>query len=340
MSLTDEQLQQMARDVLASESSALLLQRDLIDEQFCRACRLIYDCRGRVIISGMGKSGHIAQKIAASLTSTGIATHFMHPAEGVHGDLGVVHKHDLLLAISNSGETAEITSLLGPVGSVGVPVIAITRNAESTLARHSDALLLLADAPEADPHNLVPTTSTTLTLALGDALTITLMQMRGFTPEEFAVFHPSGMLGKRLTLRVADLLRGDETNPVISHDSIFSHALEVITSHALGGTSIVGADGRLAGILTDGDVRRVFRRPSSGESTVAEVMQTPVSELMTREPSSIRGDDLAYDALQLMENHRPRPIMVLPVLDGEDRPLGMINIHTLLQAGFKAGKQQ
>ncbi|MEZ5339780.1 MAG: KpsF/GutQ family sugar-phosphate isomerase [bacterium] len=340
MSFSDEQLQQIARTVLQTESAALISQRELINEQFCKACRLILDCRGRVIISGMGKSGHIAQKIAASLTSTGIATHFMHPAEGVHGDLGVVHRHDLLLAISNSGETAEITSLLGPVSTLGVPVISITRNPESTLARHSDAVLLLADAPEADPHNLVPTTSTTLTLALGDALTITLMQMRGFTPEEFAVFHPSGMLGKRLTLKVADLLRGDETNPVLGLDSSFSSALEVITSYALGGTSITDESGKLAGILTDGDVRRVFSRAGHGSGTVADVLATPVSELMTREPSSIRSDDLAYDALKKMENHQPRPIMVLPVLDSLDRPVGMLNIHTLVQAGFKAGSQQ
>ncbi len=340
MSFTDEQLMQIARDVLSTESAALILQRDLINAQFARACHLILQCRGRVIISGMGKSGLIAQKVAASLTSTGIATHFMHPAEGVHGDLGVVHRHDLLLAISNSGETAEIINLLGPVNSLGVPVIGITRHPDSTLGRQCNALLQLAEAPEADPHNLVPTTSTTLTLALGDALTIALMQMRGFTPEEFAVFHPSGMLGKRLTLRVTDLLRGEETNPVISSQSPFSTALEVITSFALGGTSIVGEDGRLAGILTDGDVRRVFSRPAAESRSVAEVMGTPVSELMTTSPSSVNSDQLAYDALRLMENHKPRPVMVLPVLDAAQRPVGMLNIHTLVQAGFKAGSQQ
>ena len=340
MSLSDEQLREIGRQVFSNEIAAMQMQQSMLDEQFSLACRLILECKGRVIISGMGKSGHIAQKIAASLTSTGIATHFMHPAEGVHGDLGVVHRHDLLLAISNSGETAEITGLLGPVKILAVPVIGITRNANSTLAHQCDALLLLADAPEADPHNLVPTTSTTLTLALGDALTIALMQARGFTPEEFAVFHPSGMLGKRLTLRVTDLLRGEDSNPVIKSDSPFSEALEVITRHALGGTSIVAADGKLAGILTDGDVRRVFSGPASENLSVAQVMQTSVSALMTTSPTFIRSDQLAYDALQFMENHRPRPIMVLPVLDEAGRPVGMLNIHTLVQAGFKSGSQQ
>jgi arabinose-5-phosphate isomerase len=340
MSFTDEQLLEIGRQVFQTETDAMLQQRAILNEQFSYACRLILACSGRVIISGMGKSGHIAQKIAASLTSTGIATHFMHPAEGVHGDLGVVHKHDLLLAISNSGETAEIVGLLGPVKSLSVPVIAITRNPQSTLARNCDALLLLADAPEADPHNLVPTTSTTLTLALGDALTIALMQARSFTPEEFAVFHPSGMLGKRLTLRVSDLLRGEESNPVIASDSLFSHALEVITRFALGGTSITHENGSLAGILTDGDVRRVFSGPRSEKLTVAEVMQTCVSSLMTVNPTSIHSDQLAFDALRLMEDHKPRPIMVLPVLDALDRPVGMLNIHTLVQAGFKTATHQ
>lgn len=340
MSFTDEQLLEIGRKVFKTETDAMLQQQAMLDEQFSHACRLILACSGRVIISGMGKSGHIAQKIAASLTSTGIATHFMHPAEGVHGDLGVVHRHDLLLAISNSGETAEIVGLLGPVKTLSVPVIAITRNAQSTLARNCDALLLLADAPEADAHNLVPTTSTTLTLALGDALTIALMQVRGFTPEEFAVFHPSGMLGKRLTLRVSDLLRGADSNPLIASDSQFSHALEVITRFALGGTSITDEHGKLAGILTDGDVRRVFSGPSSEKLSVAEVMQARVSSLMTANPTSIQSDQLAFDALRLMEDHKPRPVMVLPVLDDLGRPVGMLNIHTLIQAGFKAGSQQ
>lgn len=336
MRLEEQELINVARQVLEIETAAMKAQCELLDESFIHACTLILSCTGRVIVTGMGKSGHIAQKIAASLTSTGTASHFMHPAEGVHGDLGVVHRGDLLLAISHSGETAEILGLLSPVTSIGVPVIAITGNPESTLARNADAVLRIAEAPEADPHNLVPTTSTTLTLAVGDALVVALMQAREFTPEEFAVFHPHGMLGKRLTLHVRDLLRGAETNPVVDVEASFGEALEVMTSHMLGGTSIVDNTGELVGIITDGDVRRIIRRFISKGGTVAEAIATPVRQLMTAEPSYVDSEALAYDALKEMENHRPRPIFLLPVVDSLHRPVGMLHLHALVQAGFKS----
>ena len=325
----------VGRQVLELESSALSEQRALLSDSFNTACELILACKGRVIISGMGKSGHISQKIAASLTSTGTAAHFLHPAEGVHGDLGVVHRSDLLLVISQSGETQEILDLLPPVKHVGVPVISITGNPDSTLAQESDAVLLLAPSPEADPHNLVPTTSTTLTLAIGDALVVALMQAREFTPEDFAVFHPRGMLGKRLTLHVRDLLRGDETNPVISTAASFGEALEVITSYKLGGTSLVDDEGRLVGIITDGDVRRIFRRLAVQGTTIADATRLPAHELMTAGPAYVGGDELAYNALKMMENHQPRPIFLLPVVDSLQRPVGLLHLHDLVQAGFK-----
>lgn len=325
--------------VLALEAGALSALQAGLNESFAAACELFLNCTGRVIVTGMGKSGHVGQKIAASLTSTGTAAHFMHPAEGVHGDLGVVLKNDLLLAISFSGETAEILGLLPPVKHIGAPVIAITGNCESTLARNADVVLELPKSPEADPHNLVPTTSTTLTLALGDALTVTLMQARGFSPQDFAVFHPQGMLGKRLTLIVGDLLRGEETNPVVANTASFGEALEVITRYMLGGVSVVDSDGRLAGIVTDGDVRRIIRRFIVKGGTVAEAIATPVGELMTADPSVILCDTLAYDALKLMENHRPRPIFLLPVVDSERHPVGMLHLHALVQAGFKVTKR-
>ncbi len=336
MCAAEHELLKAARRVIKIEMDALDAQRQVLDDSFVRACELLLTCRGRVIITGMGKSGHIAQKIAASLTSTGTASHFMHPAEGVHGDLGVVHRGDLLLAISHSGETQEILGLLGPVKNISVPVIAITGNPESSLARSADVVLRIASAPEADPHNLVPTTSTTLTLAIGDALVVTLMQAREFTPEEFAVFHPKGMLGKRLTLHVQDLLRGPDTNPVVSSAASFGEALEVITHHMLGGTSIVDDGGKLVGIITDGDVRRIIRRFISKGGTVAEAIATPVSELMTAEPSYVSSKALAYDALKEMENHKPRPIFLLPVVDSLQRPVGMLHLHALVQAGFKS----
>ena len=336
MSAEDHELLSTARRVLEIETDALNAQRQMLDHSFVRACELLLACRGRVIITGMGKSGHIAQKIAASLTSTGTAAHFMHPAEGVHGDLGVVHSGDLLLAISHSGETQEILGLLAPIESISVPVIAITGNPDSGLARSADVVLLLAPAPEADPHNLVPTTSTTLTLAIGDALVVTLMQARGFTPEDFAVFHPKGTLGKRLTLHVQDLLRGKETNPVVASTASFGEALEVITHHMLGGTSIVDDRGKLIGIITDGDVRRIIGRFITKGGTVAEAIATPVSELMTVDPSHVSNEALAYDALKEMENHQPRPIFLLPVVDAQQRPVGMLHLHALVQAGFKS----
>jgi arabinose-5-phosphate isomerase len=325
--------------VLAVEAEAIGELRLRLDESFAHACELFLACSGRVIVTGMGKSGHVAQKIAASLTSTGTAAHFMHPAEGVHGDLGVVLRNDLMLAISFSGETAEILGLLPPVKHIGAPVIAITGNADSTLARSADVVLLLPRAPEADPHNLVPTTSTTMTLALGDALTVVLMQARGFSPADFAVFHPQGMLGKRLTLTVSDLLRGEETNPVVGLSASFGEALEVITNHLLGGVCIVDAAGKLAGIITDGDVRRIIRHFVVQGGSVAEAIATPVAELMITSPTVVAAETLAYDALKLMEGHRPRPIFLLPVVDAEHKPVGMLHLHALVQAGFQPGQK-
>jgi arabinose-5-phosphate isomerase len=330
-----------AQRVLSLESAALTQLGGQLGAEFCAACEMLLSCGGRVIVTGMGKSGHIAHKIAASLASTGTPAYFLHPAEGFHGDLGVLHRGDTLLALSFSGETAEIVELLPVIKSLGIPVIAMTARADSTLARMADAALLLGEVQEADPHNLVPTTSTTLALALGDALTVALMEARGFTPADFAVLHPKGMLGKRLTLLVRDLLRGAETNPVVSESASFAEALSVITRFKLGGTSVVDTDGALVGIVTDGDVRRINERFASEGGSVAAMMATPVRGLMIREPSSVHVDTLASQALSEMENHKPRPIFILPVYELDDAqrriPVGMLHLHALVQAGFKAG---
>jgi arabinose-5-phosphate isomerase len=336
MAVDQKKLLKTAQRVIRLEAQALDEQVSLIGDGFVRACELILECRGRIIVTGMGKSGHIAQKIAASLTSTGTAAHFLHPAEGVHGDLGVVHRDDLLLALSLSGETQEILGLLPPIKHLGVPVVAITGSLGSTLARDAEAVLQLAPAPEADPHDLVPTTSSTLSLAVGDALVVALMEAREFTPEDFAVFHPQGMLGKRLTLHVSGLLGESETNPVVCTSDTFGVALEVITLHKLGGTSVVCDQGKLTGIITDGDIRRIISRFIVRGGTVAEAIQTSVAELMTKDPSYVGSDALAYDALKMMENHQPRPIFLLPVVDKLKRPVGMIHLHDLVQAGFKS----
>ncbi len=328
-------LLEIAKKVLSEESLALAGLCDRLDTDFIKACKLILDCKGRVIITGMGKSGHIGQKIAASLTSTGVASHFLHPAEGFHGDLGIVHRKDVLMALSFSGETKEILDLLFVVKSMQIPVIAITSRAESTLGKAADATISLGYIKEADPYNLVPTTSTTLTLAVGDALTVALMKARSFTPEDFAVFHPRGMLGKRLTLQVKNLLNGEKDNPVIRFDDSFAMALKVITHYSLGGTSIIDEKGKLAGILTDGDIRRIMEKFADKGCNVSDVMSAQAYTLMTKNPTHVYSDTLAYDALKLMENHKPRPIFILPVVDESHNPVGMLHLHALVQAGFK-----
>lgn len=334
--MTENLFISIGRRVLLAESDALRNQSHDLTEEFSRACHLIYECQGRVVVTGMGKSGHIAHKIAASLTSTGIAAYYLHPAEGVHGDLGIIHRNDLLLAISHSGETQEILDLLGPITNLCIPVIAITGSAESNLAQSADAVITLATTQEADNHNLVPSTTTTLSLAIGDALVIALMEYRGFSPQDFAVFHPSGMLGKRLTLAVRELLSGPNTNPVVSLNDTLGTAIETISRYKLGGTSVVNTSNRLAGILTDGDIRRLTLKFAVAGKTVAEELRTPVHQVMTKDPSFIHVDSLAYDAMQLMENHKPSPIFVLPVVNDEEIPLGMIHLHDLVRVGFKS----
>jgi arabinose-5-phosphate isomerase len=322
--------------VLRAQSAALAALAELLGPEFAAALELLLACTGRVIVSGMGKSGLVGQKIAASLSSTGQPAHFLHPAEGMHGDLGMVQPQDLLLAISRSGETAELLDLLPPLRRLGVPVIAITAQPDSSLGRAATVVLSLGDHAESDPHNLVPTTSTTLTLALGDALVVALMEARGFGAEDFAQLHPQGMLGRRLTLTVADLLRGPATNPVVPHSAALRDALHVISQFALGGSCVVDDAGRLAGILTDGDVRRIFERLGTDGATVGDALAKPVEELMSRQPATTGPETLAYDALQLMEQHQPRPIFILPVVDAQLKPVGMLHLHALVQAGFKA----
>lgn len=325
----------IAKRVLTNEAEALRQLVTQINESFSKACQLILKCQGRIIVTGMGKSGHIGQKIAASFTSIGISSHFLHPAEGFHGDLGIVHRQDLLLALSFSGETEEIIDLLSFMKYIEVSVIAITSRQDSTLANLADVVLLIGKTKEADTYNLVPTTSTTLTLAIGDALTVALMEARGFTPEDFAVYHPRGMLGKKLTLRVQNLLQEEFTNPIINENDTFAHALRTITHYKLGGTSIVNDSNELVGIITDGDIRRILENFANQGISIAEVMAIHIKNLMTQNPVYVTQESLAYDALKLMENHKPRPIFIIPVVNHMKKPVGMLHLHALVQAGFK-----
>jgi len=329
---TPEEILGIARAVVENETSAVQGLLSTLGEDFVRAVELIIACKGRIVLTGIGKSGHIAQKIAATLTSTGTLASFLHSAEGFHGDLGLVSRDDVVIAVSNSGETAEILDLLPALAHLSIPVIAITGNPGSELARRATVHLHIGNVRESDPDNLVPTASSLATLALGDALTVVLMRLNEFRKEDYAVIHPRGMLGKRLTLKVTDLLKGETTNPTVGAGDSFRAALKAITRYKLGGVSIVGEDGKLSGIITDGDVRRIMER---WEGTVEELMNARASELMTASPTVIGDEALASQALSLMENHEPRPIFLLPVVDSEGKPVGMIHLHDLVQAGFK-----
>lgn len=329
---TPERILKIARGVIENEAGAVSALITGLGDDFVRAVKLILSAKGRVVMTGIGKSGQIAQKITATLTSTGTLAAFLHPAEGFHGDLGLVSRDDVVIILSHSGETGEIIGLLPALSYLEIPIIAVTGNPESTLARRATVHLHIGEIRESDPDNLVPTASALATLALGDALTVVLMQLKNFRKEDYAVIHPRGMLGKRLTLKVVDLLKGDATNPTVHVSDSFRKALKAITRYMLGGVSIVDDAGALVGIITDGDVRRIMER---WEGTVEELMDTPSADLMTSTPTVIDDGALARQALEMMENHQPRPIFLLPIVDANGRPVGMVHLHDLVQAGFK-----
>jgi arabinose-5-phosphate isomerase len=329
---TPERILEIARGVIENEAGTVSALLSGLGNDFVRAVELILSAKGRVVLTGIGKSGQIAQKITATLTSTGTLAAFLHPAEGFHGDLGLVSRDDVVIVLSHSGETGEIVGLLPALSYLEIPIIAVTGNPESTLARRATVHLHIGEIRESDPDNLVPTASALATLALCDALTVVLMQLKDFRKEDYAVIHPRGMLGKRLTLKVVDLLKGDATNPVVQAGDSFRKALKAITRYMLGGVSIVDDSGALVGIITDGDVRRIMER---WEGTVEELMNTASVELMTSTPTVIDDGALARQALETMENHQPRPIFLLPIVDANGCPVGMVHLHDLVQAGFK-----
>ncbi len=305
------------------EARAIAALAERMDEQFAHACRLCLDSSGRVVVTGLGKSGHVAGKIAATLASTGTPAFFLHAAEAAHGDLGMVSRGDVVIAISNSGETPEVLMLLPHLKRLGTPVIAITGGSQSTLARAAAVNLNVYVAEEACPHNLAPTASTTATLAMGDALAIALLEARGFTPEDFARSHPGGSLGRKLLLHVADVMRRGDDLPVISPEAPLSAGLLEMSRKRLGLTAVVDAQGRVVGIFTDGDLRRVIDRQIDLHNTV-------MREVMTASPLTIAAQALAAEAVNRMEQHR---ITALLVTDESQRLLGALNIHDLLRAG-------
>lgn len=312
--------------VLRDEAAAILALVDQLDSGFEKAVQLIENSKGRVVLTGMGKSGHIARKIAATMASTGTPAFFLHPAEGIHGDLGMVTADDVVVAYSNSGETAEVLNILPSLKRIGAKLIAVVGRTESTLARNADAVLNAGVAKEADSLGLAPTSSTTAALALGDALAVTLMERNHFTADNFAVFHPGGALGKKLLLTVEMVMHKGEENPCIGEDSSVKDALFVMTDKGLGAVSVLDGDGKLVGLLTDGDVRRGLNQ---GE----DFLSLPVAKAMTVHPQVISADRLAAESLHIMENHKPHPITVLPVTDRNGRAIGMVHITDLLKQG-------
>jgi arabinose-5-phosphate isomerase len=322
--LTDEELLVLAREVLGIESRAVDQLRSRLDGEFATACRLCIETPGRVVVTGMGKSGHISGKIAATLASTGTPAFFMHPAEASHGDLGMITNQDLLLAVSYSGETEEIVTILPLVKRMGARLVSITGNRDSTLAKAADAHLYVAVTEEACPLNLAPTASTTATLAMGDALAVALLKHRGFTAEDFARSHPSGSLGKRLLLRVADVMRSDAQIPAVRPDVRLRDGLMEMTQKGLGMTAIVDEHERILGIFTDGDLRRAL-------DDGADVHTTKMSEVMHTECKTTTADVLAAEAVHVLDENK---ITSLLVVDEDKRLIGALNIHDLFRAGI------
>ena len=317
---------EVAARVLHDEAEAILKLIDRLDTSFEDAVNLISHSSGRVILTGMGKSGHIAKKVSATMASTGTPSFFLHPAEGIHGDLGMVTAQDIVIAYSNSGETGEILNIIPSVKRIGAKMIAVVGNVNSTLAKNSDVVLYAGAEKEADSLGLAPTSSTTAALALGDALAVTLMEKMHFTADNFAVFHPGGSLGRRLLLTVEMVMHKGDNNPVIFENSSIKDALFAMTDKGLGAVSVIDENYMLQGLMTDGDVRR-------GLEKGINFLSLPVKEGMTKKPIVITPDKLAAEALHLMEKHVPHPITVLPVVDNNGKSVGMIHITDLLRQG-------
>lgn len=320
---TSEKALDLARQVLRIEADAITALISRLDEQFTHALEIILHCQGRVVVSGMGKSGHIARKIAATLASTGTPAFFMHPAEASHGDLGMITPHDVLIALSNSGESAELVAILPMIKRKGAKFISMTGNIRSTLAREADIHLDASVKEEACPLGLAPTASTTATLALGDALAIALLDARGFGADDFARSHPGGALGRRLLVHVKDIMHSGDALPKVSHTALLSDALLEMSRKGMGMTAIVDDQGKLLGLFTDGDLRRTLDK-------TLDIHTTRITQIMTASPRTIDAEKLAAEAVQIMEQHK---INGLLVTDSHQQLVGALNMHDLLRAG-------
>jgi arabinose-5-phosphate isomerase len=321
--IEDAQLLEYGRKALSIEAAALAALAPRLSTSFAAACRICLACEGRVVVTGMGKSGHIARKIAATFASTGTPAFFLHPAEAGHGDLGMITRSDVVVAISNSGETPELVLLLPHLKRLAVPLVVLVGKVDSTLGRASNVAVDVSVSEEACPLNLAPTASTTATLAMGDALAVSVLEARGFTEQDFALSHPGGSLGRQLLLHVEDVMRTGTALPRISPDARLGAGLVEMSSKGLGMTVVVDSDERILGIFTDGDLRRAFDKQ-------IDVHGTPMSAVMTTNCKTIGPRALAAEAVHIMETHR---ITALPVTDSERRLIGALNVHDLFRAG-------
>lgn len=323
----EQEIKKTAIRTLEIEADAVKKLTTHIGDEYVRTIKAILACKGRIIVTGMGKSGHVGRKIAASFASTGTPAFFMHPAEAFHGDLGMVTANDMVVAISNSGESNEVVNILPIIKRIGAKIIAMSGKVHSTLVKNADYFIDISVEREACPLGLAPTASTTATLAMGDAMTVSLMSSRNFTAQDFAVFHPGGALGRRLLLKVENVMHSGEDNPVISVHKTAQEALFLMTAKGLGATSVVDEQGKFIGLVTDGDIRRMLAKG-------AEFLKEPVEELMTKNPVTITKDKMAAEALSIMEKHKPKPITVLPVIDKDkNEPIGMLHLTDLLRQG-------
>ncbi|ODN66690.1 KpsF/GutQ family sugar-phosphate isomerase [Methylophaga muralis] len=323
MKIDAEKLKKLALAVIDTELESVMLLRDRIDDDFVRACEYLLQCQGRIVVIGMGKSGHIGSKIAATLASTGSPAFFVHPGEASHGDLGMITDKDVVLALSNSGETAEILTILPLIKRLGVPLITMSGRMDSTLSSCADAVINVSVFKEACPLGLAPTSSTTVALVMGDALAIALLETRGFTAEDFALSHPGGNLGRRLLLRVSDIMHSGTAIPQVNQQALLREALIEMSKKSLGMTAVVDNEGKLVGIFTDGDLRRVLAQE-------VDILTAPLKDHMTRHCKTGQAEMLAAEALQMMQQYK---INGLLITDKNHNLTGALNMHDLLRAG-------
>ncbi len=324
--MDDTVIKEKAVETLEIEAAAVKRLTERIDEEFVAAVNCILACRARVIVTGMGKSGHVGRKIAATLASTGTPSFFLHPAEAFHGDLGMVTEQDVVIAISNSGESSEIVNILPIIRRIGATIIAMSGRRTSQLGQFADYFIDISVEREACPLGLAPTASTTATLAMGDAIAMALMSCRNFTSQDFALFHPGGALGRRLLLTVKNVMHTDGDNPLIHKGKTAKDALFVMTDKGLGAASVVGDDGKFLGLITDGIIRRALAKDN-------DFLDEPVESIMFTSPLTISPEKMAAQALHVMEQHKPNPVTVLPVIDKENKPIGMVHLTDLLRQG-------